>query len=49
MPPVTVAAAVPLEPPLHDTFVPVADTTNTAGSVTVMLVVDVQPFASVTV
>jgi hypothetical protein len=49
LPPLCVTVAVPLEPPLQDTGVDVADAVSTAGSVTVVDAVAEQPLLSVTV
>ena len=49
VPPVTEELAVPFVPALHETFVEDADAERTVGCVTVVLVVAVHPFASVTV
>ena len=49
VPPPAVAIAWPVDPPLHDTFVCVVDTVNSAGCVIVTDVVAVHPLLSVTV
>jgi len=49
VPPVTVRSIAPVEAPLHSTFVTTVLKARAGGSVTVALVVLVQPFASVTV
>ena len=50
LPPVADAVAPPSDNPLHVTLLSTtAEADNTAGSVTVLLAVAVQPFASVTV
>jgi hypothetical protein len=49
VPPVAVTVTVPFDPPLHVTLVLVDEATNTAGCVTVALIVVEQPLASVTV
>ncbi len=50
LPPVANAVAPPSDNPLHVTLLSTtAEADNTAGSVTVLLAVAVQPFASVTV
>ena len=49
VPPVAEAVADPLLPPLQLTFVELIEATTAAGSVTVTVVVSVQPLLSVTV
>ena len=49
VPPPTVRVTVPLVPPLQFTLVPAALAVRVAGCVIVLLVVAVQPLASVTV